>query len=152
MQRLIAVALMLLVLTAQIAQAVTATPAFLQTPKMAAVVASGIVQTTIYTAPTTGAKVIGLLLTNTTGTASTATCQVKQSATAITFLVISVAVNAGTANGVPAVNAFSAANTPGLPIDSDGNPFIYLTNASDSIQCASSGSAALSYIAIVAEF
>lgn len=136
----------------QFVLAVTSTPVFPQTPKMAIVVASTTVQTTIYTAPSTGAKVVGLLLTNTTGSASTATCQVKQSSTAITFLVISVPANAGTANGIPAVSALSVSNTPGLPVDSDGNYFIYLTNASDSIQCASSGSAALSYVLFVTEF
>lgn len=131
---------------------VTATPVFVQTPKAAVTVASTTVQTTIYTGGSNGSKVVGLLLTNTTGSASTATCQLKIGATAVTFLVISVVANAGTATGIPAVNAFLGVNTPGLPVDSDGNPFLYLNSASDTVQCASSASAALSYVVIAADF
>lgn len=132
--------------------AVTATPVFPQKPRASATVASTTVQTTLYTGAADGSKILGLLIVNTTGSTSTATCQVKVGATAVTFFVQLIAINAGTATGVPAVNAFAAANTPGLSVDSDGNPFIYLNSASDSLQCASSASAALSYVVIAADF
>ena len=35
----------------------------------------------------------------------------------------------------------SATNWPGLPVDSDGNPYLYLTDNNDKIDCRHAGSA-----------
>lgn len=37
---------------------------------------------------------------------------------------VTVAIGAGTVAGTPMVNLLSAANAPGLPVDSDGNPYL----------------------------
>ena len=48
---------------------------------------------------------------------------------------ILVPINAGSVDTTPAANLMSLANMPGLPLDSDGNPFFYCASG-DVIQAA----------------
>ena len=46
-------------------------------------------------------------------------------------VVAAIPLSAGFANAVPPVNLMSTAVWPGLPIDSDGNPYLYLQSTLD---------------------
>lgn len=47
---------------------------------------------------------------------------------------VNVPTNSGFTNGTPPINLLSQANWPGLPLDSDGNPYLYLVSG-DTLQC-----------------
>lgn len=47
---------------------------------------------------------------------------------------VTLAASAGYANGTPVVNVLATTNWPGLPADTDGNAFIYLSSASTTIE------------------
>lgn len=122
--------------------AVTATPIFVQTPQAegAAFTASPLTYKIIYTGGTNGSKITSVTCINTDTSAThlvtvainTVSASVLCSATAAdctSSVAITVAINSGSATAIPATNMMSAANWPGLPVDSDGNPYIYLTSA-----------------------
>jgi len=93
---------------------------------------------TVYTGGSTGpgSKVTGLYLTSTDATAHVVTCVLnKNGARAGGVAITTSTTKPGFASAVPAINLFSANNWPGLPIDSDGNPFVYLSGSSDKIDC-----------------
>lgn len=47
---------------------------------------------------------------------------------------VTIPASAGVANGVPPVNLLSPTIWPGLPVDSDGNPFFFLQSTADIFQ------------------
>jgi len=142
--------------------AVTSTPVFVQTPNR------GIVQflqgtdsagtyKTLYTGGANGSKCTGMFLTSTDSTAHLVTVQlvtsaVKYGGTAVT----TGTTTPGFAAAAGAVNVMSAANWPGLPIDSDGNPYIYLAGSGDTLQATFatnlSSSTLINIVAICADF
>lgn len=90
---------------------------------------------TLYTGGTNGTKVKGLWETNNDGSAThLVTCQLVRSSVLYGGVAVTTASNDGFANAVPAKNFMSAGNWPGLPLDSDGNPFFYLQSG-DLLQC-----------------
>ena len=62
------------------------------------------------------------------------TCQLVRSAVMYGGEATNVPLSSGYAAGAAAVNLMSAVVWPGLPIDGNGNPYLYLS-ASDLIQC-----------------
>ena len=89
---------------------------------------------TLYTGNANGSKIVSL--TGTTNDASSAhlvTCEVVLSAVKYGGVAVNIPVSSGfTAAAVP-VNILSA--WTGLPLDSDGNPYIFLPSASYTLQC-----------------
>ena len=86
---------------------------------------------TLYTGGANGSKCVGIYATSNDASAShLVTVQIKVSTVYYGGMAVTVPVNSGFANAAPAVNMMAPANWPGLPIDSDGNPFFYLA-ASD---------------------
>lgn len=84
---------------------------------------------TIYTGGTNGSKCVGLWANTNDGSAGhLVTVQIKVSSVLYGGTAVTVPSNSGFANGTPAINMMSQANWPGLPVDSDGNPFFYLAN------------------------
>jgi hypothetical protein len=79
-----------------------------------------------------GTKITGIYASSgDTGLAHLMTFQVQRSGTNFGGVAVSVPANAGFANGIPPVNLISTANWPGLPTDSDGNPFLFLQSTLD---------------------
>lgn len=130
------------------AAAVTATPVFCQTPAftqqqfVAGVDAAGTYKT-IFAGTANGSKVLGVIVTSNDGSlAHLVTVQTSTSATAHCSpqsscgggAAVTVPLSSGFATGVPAVNMFSPTNWPGLPRDSDGNPFLYLATTSQTLE------------------
>jgi hypothetical protein len=111
-----------------------------QTPKLAVVqflqgTDSAGTYKTLYTGGTNGTKVSGMWVTsNDASAAHLLTCQLVRSAVFYGGMAITVAVNSGYANGAPAISLMSSTNWPGLPIDGNGNPYLYLSSG-DTIQC-----------------
>ena len=107
------------------AAAVTATPVFVQTPKLGAVQivnANGTTPQSLYACGANGSKITGIFASTTDTAADTVQLSLLRSAT--TYIVNTVSVPAG--SGTTA----AAAPTPlmsftGLPLDADGNPYFY---------------------------
>jgi hypothetical protein len=84
----------------------------------------------------TGSKVTGLWLTSTDATAHVVTCTINKNGKRGGGIAITTStVLPGFANAAPAINLLTAANWPGLPVDSDGNPFLTLASSSDKVDC-----------------
>jgi hypothetical protein len=89
---------------------------------------------TLYTAAANGSKCNGMYLTSDDATSHLVTIQLTNGG----IRYGGIAINSGTttpgfANGAPAIQPMSQANWPGLPIDSDTNPYILLVSG-DTIQ------------------
>ena len=100
---------------------------------------------TVYTggnSPGTGSKITGIWIVSTDAVTHTVTCVVNNNGfRGAGFAIATGTTKPGYAAGVPAINAMSSTNWPGLPVDSDSNPYLYLTNSSDKIECRHAGSA-----------
>jgi hypothetical protein len=89
---------------------------------------------TIYTGGTNGSLCKALIETNNDGSAThLVTVQLVIGAAKIGGTAVTTASNDGFANGVPPKNFMLSTIWPGLPLDSDGNPFIFLASA-DTLQ------------------
>lgn len=109
--------------------AVTNTPVFVQTPKNTQITivnadASG--QKVVCTAGSNGAKVTALQLCSDDTSARVIQLLIKRSGTSILVGSVNVPTLAGTDGTTVAVNALNSTMLPGLPIDNDGQRYIFL--------------------------
>ena len=118
---------------------------------------------TIYSGGTNGSKIIGIYVTSTDGsTAHLVTIQLSSSTSSHCSTscyggaAVTIPVNAGSANGAPAINMMSAANWPGLPIDATSNPFLFISGNTFTLEAtfASSltSSTQINIVVIAADF
>lgn len=115
-------------------------PTFVKTPNRGVALIStgtGIALSTIYTGGTSGSKVTGINVT-TSSTSAVTVFFYLTSGTSYIFTTLSVPASAGVSVGVPPVSVLSVANTPGLPLDSDGNPYLILASSADLLQMSAS--------------
>jgi len=142
--------------------AVTATPVFVQTPNR------GIVQflqgtdsagtyKTLYTGGANGSKCTGMYITSNDAAAHLVTIQLVNSSVKYGGMAISTGTTTpGFASGAPAISAMAPVNWPGLPTDSDGNPYFYLAGTGDTIQATFgtglTASTVINIVAICADF
>lgn len=90
---------------------------------------------TLYTAGTNGSIIKGLFVTTNDPSAShLVTCQLVNGGVKYGGVAATIAISSGFANAVPQVNLMSPSNWLGLPLDSDGNPYL-LMNSGDTLQC-----------------
>jgi len=113
-------------------------PTFVKTPNWGAVqITTGTGSSTIvtvYTGGTNGSKISALIVTaNTTG-AFDIQFGVSSGGTFYLYNALSVPAAAGSSDATPPLNLLSASNTPGLAVDSDGNPFIFLPSSAYTLQ------------------
>lgn len=100
-----------------------------QTPKLGlATVAAADTTTakTVVTAGANGSKVTSLMLAGNDTAAKDIQWGVTRSATFYPYGTITVPITAGTIAATPGVDAFASATSPGLPLDSDGQPYLLL--------------------------
>ena len=93
---------------------------------------------TVYTGGSTGpgSKIVALMAATTDSALShLVTCVVNKNGVRVAGAAVTVPVSAGYAAATPVINLLGSGTWPGLPIDSDGNPYILLSSSSDSIQC-----------------
>lgn len=79
-----------------------------------------------YTAGANGSKIIAVIATSTDSAARDIQMSRTNGGTSYPLGTKNVAITAGTVTGTPAVNLLDPTVEVGLPIDSDGNPFLYL--------------------------
>lgn len=111
--------------------AVTNTPVYVQTPNIGAQTFIQGTDTagtfkTIYTGGTNGSKCVGLMAASNDTVAHVLTVRITHSSTAIPMVGPTITGAANYASG--GLNLMQSQNWPGLPIDSDGNPFFYLAS------------------------
>lgn len=97
-----------------------------QTPKNGVVQilpADTTTQKTVFTAGSNGSKVTGLVLSSTDTSARDVAVSVTRSGTSYLLGTVTLPIGAGFSGAVPAVNGLTF---PGLPADSDGNPYLLL--------------------------
>lgn len=114
--------------------AVTATPIFVQTvrmPKVQITNANGTTVQTLYACTTNGTKISGIFATSTDTSNRDVQLSVLKSATTYILATVAVPLGSGTVSGTAPVNLL--AFIPGLPIDNDGNPYLYCETG-DTIQ------------------
>ena len=82
--------------------------------------------TDIFTAPTGGVKISGLLFATDNSATATAKLEIEDvdNSASITLGILQVTSGAGTIGGNPTINGLNATDLPGLPDDAHGNPFI----------------------------
>ena len=141
--------------------AVTSTPVFLQAAKL------GVVQflqgtdvagtyKTLYTAGSNGSRCSAIVATSSDGSAAhLLTLQIVRSTIKYGGTAVNVAVSSGFAAGSPPVNLMSSTNWAGLPVDSNGNPFLHLQSG-DTLQAtfatALTSSTVINVIAVCGDY
>lgn len=114
--------------------AVTATPALPQTPKSAKVQilpAGTTAVQTLYTGGSNGSKVTAVIVSSSDTSARDVQLGITNTAVFYPLCTVTIPITAGQVTGTAPVNMLSITNLPGLPVDNDGQPYIYLTSASD---------------------
>lgn len=120
--------------------AVTATGSFPQTPKNGNVQilpADTTTLKTIYTGGANGSKIVALMASSSDTAARDVTWGITVGAVFYPLGTVTIPITAGQIAATPAVNLLDVAKSPGLPIDSDGNPFVFLASASYTLQAKS---------------
>src|SRR6266851_9644398 len=110
---------------------------FVQTPKfphLQLTNANGTTAQTLYACGTNGSKIYGMWVTSTDTAARDVRISVLNTSTYVQTTV-TVPITAGNVAGTPGVNFMSPANWPGLPVDSDGNPYFNCASG-DTLQAA----------------
>src|SRR5437868_186174 len=87
---------------------------------------NGTTAQTLMTGGSTGTKIVGLNLANTDTAAKIAQIFLVRSSTSYLIGSVSVPAGAGNDGSTAAVNALSSAMVPGLPVDNDGNRYLFL--------------------------
>jgi hypothetical protein len=107
-----------------------------QTPKNGKVqIANGdaSAQKTVYTGGANASKIVSLILQSTDTSARDVQVSITNGGTSYPIGTVTVPIGAGNSGSVPSVNALNNTQIPGLPLDSDGNPYILLASASDTL-------------------
>lgn len=97
------------------------TPKF---PKVQITNANNLTAQTLYTCGANGTLITGMWATSTDTSARDVQISVLNTST-YNIVTATVAINAGSVAGTPAVNLMSQANWPGLPLDNNGNPYFH---------------------------
>ena len=111
-----------------------------QTPKNAVVqflqgTDTALTYKTAYTAGTNGSKITALWMDNNDASAThVVTCQIVNTAIKYGGVALLSVINAGFATAVPPQSLLTPSVWAGLPIDGNGNPYMYL-NSGDTLQC-----------------
>lgn len=133
----VGLAVALIVLTGILSMALTATPVFVQTPRSWKIQISGTPGTTpvVFATPAAAMKITGCWAYSTDTAARSVRLDIVRSATAYTQNIVAVNTPVATPGTNIPVNLLANTNFPGLPLDSDGNPYILL-ESTDTLQAA----------------
>ncbi len=88
---------------------------------------------TVYTAASSGSKITSLIAASDDTAAHDIQISIANGGTNYLLGTVAVAIGAGNSGTVPAVNLLDLTKLVGMPIDSDGNPYIFLING-DTLQ------------------
>lgn len=118
---------------------VTATPALPQKPNRGLAQinnAAGQSQQTVYTGGANGSKIVGLIAQSTDTSSHDLQVSITSGGTSYPLGSVTVPAGAGNSGATPSVNLLNGTQLPGIPIDSDGNPYLFLASASDTVTVA----------------
>jgi hypothetical protein len=116
--------------------AVTATPVFVQTPKNTQITilpADASTQKTLVTAGANGTKVVAIQFTSTDTSARVVNVNITRSAVTVLVGAVNLPTLCGTDGVTPAVDGMGVTLNPGLPIDNDGQKYVFLQSG-DTLQ------------------
>lgn len=111
-------------------------PTFVKTPNRGVVQIStgtGTSVVTLYTGGVNGSKIVGINATTTSTTAFDLRLYLTNGGVNYFVSTGSLTALSGSVSTVPSVNLFALSIAPGLPIDSDGNPYLLLASSADSL-------------------
>lgn len=91
--------------------------------------ANGTTVETVATGSTNGTKIEGMVVSQNSTSALSAQLWITVSSVAYLLCTVTIPANAGNTAGTPPVNMLTSANCPGLPLDANGNPYLYLANS-----------------------
>lgn len=91
-----------------------------------------------------GSKVVSAYVVNSSTAAHGAAIFVFKAGVAVVEVSVTIPQGAGVTAGIPPVNLLAPSVWPGLPLDSDGNPFFFLGSTTDTMQFLYGGSSILS--------
>lgn len=117
--------------------AITSTGSFPQKPKnykQQILPADTTTLKTIATGSADGTKISAINVTSNDTAARDVTFGITTGGTFYPLGTITIPVTAGQIAATAAVSLLDLTKVPGLPIDSDGNPYIFLSSASDTLQ------------------
>jgi hypothetical protein len=97
--------------------------------------ASGTTAVSLVTPGANGTKVISIVCTNTDASGYNVAFSVLRSSTSYVLDTATIAAGAGTSASTPPASILNATNIPGIPLDSDGNPYLFL-EPTDTLQMA----------------
>jgi hypothetical protein len=121
--------------------AVTATPVFVQTPKnykVQILPGDGSALKTIAAGGANGTKITSIIATSSDTVARNVTWGITTGGVFFPLGTVQVPITAGQVDLTNvAVNLFDISKTPGLPIDSDGNSYVFLSGPGDTLQIKS---------------
>jgi hypothetical protein len=95
--------------------------------------ADGQNQKTVYTGGPNGTKITGLIGQSTDTSGRDVMVSITNGGTSYPLGSVTVAAGAGNSGAVASTNLMAPAQIPGLPVDSDGNPYLFLASASDTL-------------------
>jgi hypothetical protein len=120
--------------------AVTSTPAFPQSPKnykVQILPADTSTLKTLVTGGANGTKIVNITVASTDTSARDVQFGITTGGTFFPIGTVTIPITAGTIAATAAINLMATTLAPSLPLDSDGNPFILLSSASDTLQVKS---------------
>ena len=139
--------------------AVSSTPVLPQTPNRGLVqIANGDGQNqkTIYTGGANGSKIVGLIAVSSDTSARDVQISITSGGTSYPVGTVSVPSGSGNSSAASSVNMFNTTAIPGIPIDSDGNPYLFLASASDTLTASALSTVTsgklITLVAITADF
>jgi hypothetical protein len=101
--------------------------------------ASGTLPVSLVAGGANGTKVISIICSNTDTSGYNLTFSVLRSSSSYVLGTVAVAASAGSLAGSPPVSVLNQTNVPGIPLDSDGNPYLFL-ESTDTLQMANGSS------------
>lgn len=109
--------------------AVTATPVFVQTPKHAtSAYTTASTTATVLSAGVNGCKITSLTAVSNSTSAHTFMVGISSGSTALPLVSVSIPAASGTDGATPAVDMLSSSILPGLPVDNDGQRYLFLSS------------------------
>ena len=113
-----------------------AAPVFVGTPKVGLgqiLNATGTANVTILTGGASGSKIVSLVVTSDDTSSRIVKVHITRGGTSYVLTAVTVPIASGTDGSAASVNLLNSASLPGLPVDNDGQRYLLLTDASDTL-------------------
>ena len=119
--------------------AVTATPIFIQSVKMALTAYTTASSTATHiTGGTNGSKILSLMAVSDSTSAHIFLVKMSTGGTALTIGAASVTASAGTDGATASINLLSTSVMPGLPLDQNGCPYLHVPSTAHTLTVTAS--------------